>query len=551
MERRALIAAVISILILVVYQEVVVRYLYPPEASTPGVAAPPGAEAPIAAPPAALPPAVPAAPAAEAKAAALPAGSDVVVDTNLYRAVFTTAGARLKSLELKRYTASVAPGSPPLQMVQFPVSGQLPLGLALVGERQLGDAEVVYLVEPARLDIPADGSGELLFTGKLDGATVRKRITMRGDSYQWSVDVDVTSAPAGYTEIALGWAEGLTPAAEHSGEVVFDSVVVLQENKLKPEPFTSLEAGSLLEKNIGWVAFGGLYFVAAMVPEVEANNGLRVWAKSGGHSVEAQLLFPPNNFAAHVEIYAGPKDLGKLEAVGHGLRKVVDLGFFTFVALPMLEALRLLHRVTGNYGVAIILLTVLVKLLFHPLTKKSFQSMKAMQKLQPEMTKLRERLKDKPEEMNREVMELYRRNKVNPLGGCLPMLLQLPVFIGLYSALQNGIELRHAPFVGWITDLSAPDRLGSIQLPFVTHPGVPVLTLAMGASMFVQQWMTPSAADPAQQRVMMIMPLMFTFMFINFPAGLTLYWLVNNLLTIAQQYAITHAGERSRPGRAR
>jgi YidC/Oxa1 family membrane protein insertase len=170
--------------------------------------------------------------------------------------------------------------------------------------------------------------------------------------------------------------------------------------------------------------------------------------------------------------------------------------------------------------------------------------MRAMQKLQPEMAKIRERMADKPDEMNREIMELYKRHKVNPLGGCLPMVLQLPVFIGLYSALQNAIELRHAPFIGWIADLSAPDRLGSIQLPFVDHPGVPVLTLLMGVSMFVQQWMTPSAADPSQQRVMMIMPVMFTFMFINFPAGLTLYWLVNNVLTIAQQYAMSRTTQR-------
>jgi YidC/Oxa1 family membrane protein insertase len=165
--------------------------------------------------------------------------------------------------------------------------------------------------------------------------------------------------------------------------------------------------------------------------------------------------------------------------------------------------------------------------------------MRAMQKLQPQMAKIREQLKDKPDEMNKEIMELYRRHKVNPLGGCLPMVLQIPVFVGLYNALMNAVELRHAPFALWIRDLSAPDRLGSIQLPFVEQPGIPVLTGLMGVSMFVQQLMTPVAtADPVQQRVMLIMPVLFTFMFINFPSGLTLYWLVNNILTIAQQYTV-------------
>jgi YidC/Oxa1 family membrane protein insertase len=333
----------------------------------------------------------------------------------------------------------------------------------------------------------------------------------------------------------------MNPAGPKAAEVVFDTVVVLQGGKLVKDLFTGLDAGKLLEGNITWLAFSGRYFVAALVPQADEQNPLRVWEKRSEQTVEAQILFPPNAFTAHADLYVGPKDIDKLEAADHSLRRVVDLGWFTFVALPMLQGLRLLHRFTGNYGVAIILLTVLIKLLFYPLTRKSFESMRAMQKLQPEMAKIRERLQDKPEEMNREIMELYKRHKVNPLGGCLPMVLQLPVFIGLYSALQNAIELRHAPFIGWITDLSAPDRLGTIQLPFVDHPGIPVLTITMGISMFVQQWMTPSAADPAQQRVMMIMPLMFTFMFINFPAGLTVYWLVNNLLTIAQQYAISRS----------
>jgi YidC/Oxa1 family membrane protein insertase len=170
--------------------------------------------------------------------------------------------------------------------------------------------------------------------------------------------------------------------------------------------------------------------------------------------------------------------------------------------------------------------------------------MKAMQKLQPEMERLREAYKDKPDQMNQAVMELYRKHKVNPLGGCLPMFLQMPVFLGLYNALLNAVELRHAPFAAWIQDLSAPDRLGDFQLPFVHGAGIPVLTLVMGVSMLVQQKMTPTTtADPTQQRMMMLMPVVFTFMFINFPAGLTLYWLVNNILTIGQQYLINRQAD--------
>ncbi len=547
-QRRVLLAVTLSLAIVIAYQELVVKRFYPPsdtpalEAATPPVAAPP-----LAGQPAGAPAAVPAAPApADAARPAIAAGRDVVVDTPYYRAIFTTAGARLRSLELKHYRATVQPQSPLLQMVQFPDQTRLPLGLSLRGAgQQLDDAGVLYDVDQTEVDLPADGTETITFTGQLPGgATARKRITLRGNDYLWAIDVDVSAVPRAYTEMALGWEEGLDPAGANAAEVVFDNVLVLQEGKLEHIPFANLTEPRLIENNVGWTGFGGRYFLAAFIPQADEKNAMRVWARQqAGQNqragmVETQVLFPPGQFAAHADLYLGPKDIDRLEAIGHGLRKAVDLGWFTFIALPLLQALRFLNGFVGNYGVAIIILTVVIKGLFYPLTKKSFESMREMQKLQPEMQKLRERLKDKPEAMNKEIMELYRQHKVNPLGGCLPMVLQIPVFVGLYNALLNAVELRHAPFVGWIHDLSAPDRFGTLALPFVHPAGFPILTLAMGGTMFLQQWMTPSPADPAQQRIMLIMPVMFTFMFLNFPAGLVLYWLVNNVLTIAQQYSM-------------
>jgi len=208
--------------------------------------------------------------------------------------------------------------------------------------------------------------------------------------------------------------------------------------------------------------------------------------------------------------------------------------------------LRLFHVLTRNYGIDIILLTVIVKVLFLPLSQKSMKSMRDMQRLQPQMAKLREKFKDDRERLNKEMMELYRRHRVNPLGGCLPMLLQFPVFIGLYQALNQSIELRHAKFGLWVRDLSAHEcypwpgqqpTLGCNDLS-VLGLSIPVLVILMGASMLLQQWLSPSTGmDPAQQRMMMVlMPVMFTVMFVNFPSGLVLYWLVNNLLTIGQQW---------------
>jgi YidC/Oxa1 family membrane protein insertase len=213
------------------------------------------------------------------------------------------------------------------------------------------------------------------------------------------------------------------------------------------------------------------------------------------------------------------------------LDEALNYGWFTFLAKPLVSGLKFFYSYAGNYGVAIIILTILVKLLFWPLSQKSYKSMEQMKKLQPMVQKIKEKYGDDRQRMNQEVMELYKTYKVNPAGGCLPMLLQIPVFLGLYQGLLNAIELRHAPFIAhlpftdivWLADLSAKD-------PFYITPVV------MGATMLLQQRLTPAPADPTQAKIMMFMPVVFTFMFLNFPAGLVVYWLVNNVLSIGQQW---------------
>jgi YidC/Oxa1 family membrane protein insertase len=215
---------------------------------------------------------------------------------------------------------------------------------------------------------------------------------------------------------------------------------------------------------------------------------------------------------------------------------------FDFIAKPCLWMMNFLYSFIPNYGVAIIILTILMKLLLWPLGTKSYKSMNEMKKLQPIMTEIREKYKGDKKRMNQEVMGLYKTYKINPMGGCLPMIAQIPVFFAFYRMLYEAIELRHAPFFGWITDLSAPDRLFRFDfaVPFMEQPyGIPVLTLVMGGTMFLQQKMTPSPGDPAQAKMMMLMPVVFTFIFINFSSGLVLYWLTNNILSISQQYYIS------------
>lgn len=532
MERRALIAFVVSLCILLGYQEILKIYYPPPPpelesgATAPDLAPVPSAE--VGADTA--PDAQPAAPPPQVQIE----GRDVVLDTHLYRATFTTAGARLKSFVLKGYRRSVDADSPPLDLLVDAVPNNLPLGVELRGTtRKISDAAVSYRVDRDQLALTENDTGSITFTGQLEGVTITKRISADASRYLFGLDIETQGADGQFTELGVSWDKHVPRLHVPGQEILFNSHVAIRSDKLEHILWEKLEP--IHDKDVKWVGYSGQYFLVTLIPTADA----RMFVKRQDETIQTQLLLPPGELRAHVDLYVGPKEIRTLESEEHGLRRAVDLGWFTFIALPMLQALKLLHRVTGNYGIDIILLTVIIKVLFIPLTKSSLKSMREMQKLQPQMAQVREKYKDKPDEMNKEIMELYRRHKVNPLGGCLPMVLQIPVFVGLYNALLNAVELRHAPFAGWIDDLSAPDRLGSLQLPFVEQPGIPVLTGLMGVSMFVQQLMTPTTTmDPMQQKVMLIMPVMFTFMFINFPSGLTLYWLVNNILTIAQQYTV-------------
>jgi YidC/Oxa1 family membrane protein insertase len=465
-----------------------------------------------------LPPS-PAATAAPSGPLAAPAeGATVVVDTDLSRATITTRGGRLQSFELKAYRETVQPDSPPLNLVG--AGDILPVTLQLTDGQS--DAAVQYAADVSTVQVHGSDLREVVLRGTLtDGRAIEKRFTFHGDAYQFGVATKV--AGAGVRGLMLP----LPPPMDPMG-VVAETAVGLQGTKYSYHPVTSITPEAPLPlAQATWSGFATHYFLAAIAPLGGPADAM--------FSLPAKDLPPVVRHDASGDapaflVYLGPKDETSLNRAGRGLGRALDFGYFWFAAIPLLHALRFLHRVFGNYGVAIILLTTGVKIVTIPLTRTTFRSMREMQKLQPQMAKLRERFKDDPATLQKEMMELYRRHRVNPFSGCLPMVLQIPIFIGLYNSLSSAIELRHAPFALWIADLSSPDRL------MVGGYGIPVLTLLMGASMLIQQWITPQQGDPTQQRVMMLMPLIFTFMFINLPSGLVLYWLVNNVLTIAQQY---------------
>jgi YidC/Oxa1 family membrane protein insertase len=324
----------------------------------------------------------------------------------------------------------------------------------------------------------------------------------------------------------------------------FQGPSALINNELKQIKIKKLEDQDTFDGNIKWLAIQSRYFMSGLIPDQIEEARMHLALKSDkvvmAQYQQPENSIPPGNQYTHkYRLYIGPKKISYLRNVGNDLEKLVDFGWFDFIARPCLWLLNLFYSVIPNYGVAIIILTILVKVLLWPLGQKSYKSMSEMKRLQPLMKEIREKYKDDKQRMNQEVMGLYKTYKINPLGGCLPMVVQLPVFFALYRMLYQAIELRHAPFFLWINDLSAPDRLFNFDftIPFMEPPyGIPVLTVIMGASMLLQQKMSPPMGDATQAKMMMFMPIIFTVIFINFSSGLVLYWLVNNILSIAQQY---------------
>jgi YidC/Oxa1 family membrane protein insertase len=517
-QRRLLLAFGVSLLLLVAYQELVVRRYQKPRPATPTTqtqpAPPPEQRAP--------------APPAGDLAAPLDDAPSIAVETDLFRAVLTTRGGRLVKLSLKEYRRAVPLDSGPLEVVA--PDAVLPLTLQLAEGRN--DAGVLYRTEASSVVVRGEERAEVVLLGEgADGQRLEKSFAFAGNSYLFGVTTSLAGNGAPRPS-AVGLI--VTPVAGKPADAAHATAIALAERKLILKPLDDIRTEPATVDATVWAGFAAQYFLAVAIPD--SGSGRAVMSAADGTPI-VRIDAPVKDGRAAFDVYFGPKDRDVLAKVDHELDRALDFGWFWFIAIPLLEALHLIHRVTGNYGIAIIVLTTLVKIATIPLTQTTFRNMREMQKIQPQMAKLRERFKDDQVALQKEMMELYRRHRVNPFSGCLPMVLQIPIFVGLYNTLSHAIELRHAPFALWIDDLSSPDRL------MILGVGIPVLTLLMGATMFVQQWLTPQQGDPTQQRMMMFMPLIFTFMFINFPAGLVLYWLVNNVLTIGQQYLMMRSAK--------
>jgi len=480
---------------------------------------------------------------------------DVTIKTDLYTAIFTEAGGRLRSFTLHDYRDSAEPGSPPKQLVTVDAPDELPLGVSFLQDSIPELSRVHYSADQTLITLgPSNEKGRLSFTYRTpEGFSLTKVYTFTRNSYLIDLEVRLQNLTAGTIDDNLILALTSAPFMDKK-RYSFAGLGVLTDSALHEVKMKNLEkeltALNLSKYSLTWAGYEDQYFLASVLPQDRDNTRIKVTPyETDGISLKligAPLSLPPGTAKTfNYTVFYGPKDFNLLKSLNNGLEKSIYFGWFDIIAKPLLVSMVWIHQYVPNYGLTIIILTIIIKLLFWPLTAKSYRSMREMQKLQPKIMRLREKHKNNKEALNRETMQLYRTYKVNPMGGCLPMVIQIPVFIAFYRLLDYSLELRHAPFFLWIQDLSAPDRLFhfAIKVPLLEEPtGIPVLTLLMGASMLLQQKMSPSVGDPMQAKMMMMMPIFFTFIFINFPSGLVLYWLVNNILSIGQQYYTNKRG---------
>lgn len=449
------------------------------------------------------------------------------VETDLYRAKFTTRGAALTSWELKRYRSS-ADGKPLVQLVRQ--GGKFAEPLTITADDPSHSKELsqgIYKVEKdfTILD-QSHPTGHMTFhySNPATGIRLEKQLTFHADSY--IVDIALKSSGlAGAVKVGLGTNFGVVEWGE--GFIGSVGAASLIDDKIEtdvPESETERKG------SVKWVALQDKYFLSALIPKTSAS----AWPKKEGDklvSTAVRVSVDSSLAPAELQLFAGPKEFDTLQTLQIRLEDTIDFGWFLFgswdmvraVAKPIFYVLRYINDYTHNYGLTIILLTIIIKLLFIPLQYKSYTSMKKMQGIQPKVAAVQEKFKDDRERLNKELIKLYRDHKVNPVGGCLPMVLQMPVFVSLFNILYMTIDLRQAPLGLWISDLSVQD-------PYY------ILPIIMGISMVVMQKIQPTTMDPTQAKVMLMLPALMTFLFINFPAGLVLYWLTNNVLTIVQQF---------------
>jgi YidC/Oxa1 family membrane protein insertase len=522
-------------------------------ASAPAVGTAAGVPAPAAAVPGAVPAAV-GAPAAVAPPVAqgAPAGQQVVLSTDRVKATFDSLGGSLVRLELLDHKDALDPKRNVVLLEQTPKRLYVAQSglISAQGTTALPNHFTPMTVVPGERTLAAGANQvSVRFESQAtDGVTLAKTYTIKRGEYTMAVKHEVINQgsapikPQLYLQLAR---DGNPPEGESSFYFTFTGPAVYTEaQKFQKVEFKDIAKGSPGHEKAadnGWVAMVQHYFASAwLVPQAGARE-FRTAKVADNHFTVAMVLplgdVAPGATQAHEStLFAGPQEENKLAALAPGLELVKDYGWLTVLSKPLFWLLTTLHGYLGNWGWAIVALVVLLKIAFYWLNASAYRSMAKMKAVAPKVNELKDRYKDKPQEMQQAMMRIYKEEKVNPLGGCLPIFVQMPFFIALYWVLLASVEMRNAPWIGWITDLAAPDTLFG-TIPGINFP-VGLLPILMTATSLFQVWLNPTPTDPMQAKLMWFMPLAFGFMFFFFPSGLVLYWLTNNILSIAQQWYI-------------
>ena len=460
-------------------------------------------------------------------------GRDLTVSTPLYKAVFYSGGGFVKDFVLNKYRANLT-GDADVMLVNGSAARFAPLGIVLNGAPSWSKG--VWQASGDDLALAEGQSGTLRFVGEMDGLRLIREISFNADTYELTEKFLLQNPGANAVPVRVSFTVGTPSLSDSDSKYNRTKVSYLTSGgKFKSEEDVDDLSAGLKVGDLRWGAVQSNYFLAAVIPQSPSemiakfqDNVYRVAMEAKDLRVEAgsELVF-------NTKYYMGPKVADYLQAAGDDLSASLDYGWLGVISKFFLKLLQFFYKFVGNYGIAIILLTALIKIILWPLSHKSYKSMEKMKKIQPLIKQLQEQYQGDKQKIQQETMRLYKAYNVNPMGGCLPMAIQIPIFIALYYALLGAIELRHAAFITylpfthklWLADLSAMD-------PYFITP------IIMGLTMLIQQRMTPAAGDPTQQKVMMIMPVVFTFMFAYFPSGLVLYWLVSNVISIAQQWFI-------------
>ena len=476
-----------------------------------------------------------------ANAAAALKGETISIVTDVFKADIDTQGGEIKRLELLKHKDTVDKTK---NIVLFDNSTSRTY---LAESGLIGGAfpshKTVFVARPGARTMDATGSLQLILDAEQGGVKLTKTYTFKSGDYHIDLKHDVTNVgetavtPSVYLQLVR---DGSKPEGESSFYSTFTGpAVYTDEQKFQKLTFEKIEKGTeehASKADNGWIALVQHYFVSAIIlpqktPREIFTKKIATNLYAVGTIVSLGSIAPGASASLDSLLYSGPQESAVLEQTAPGLDLVKDYGWLTIIAKPIFWLMTQIHNILGNWGWTIIVLTMLIKLAFFPLSAASYRSMAKMKMVTPKMTDIRERFKGDPQKMNQAMMALYKTEKINPLGGCLPIVVQIPVFISLYWVLLASVEMRNAPWLGWIQDLASPD-------PYF------ILPVLMAVSMFVQTKLNPKPPDPMQAKVMMFMPIIFSVMFFFFPSGLVLYWVVNNVLSIAQQWVITKKAER-------